>query len=162
MLPDIVLRPVADTDLGALFAQMSDPESVRMAAFTPPDPSDRDAFAAHMARVRSSPENVLLAVVYDDVLVGSVASFVMEGETEVTYWIDRAYCGRGIATAALAQLLSLGPVRPVFARAASDNLGSLRVLARCGFAAKASADINCHIDSHCHYCLGGPTEHGRD
>lgn len=106
-----------------------------MAAFTPPDPSDRDAFAAHMARVRSSPENVLKAVVYDDVLVGSVASFIMEGETEVTYWIDRAYWGRGIATAALEQLLSLVPVRPVFARAASDNLGSLRVLARCGFAA---------------------------
>lgn len=135
MPAEIALRPVADADLDTLFVQMSDAESVRMAAFTPPDPSDREAFAAHMARIRSSPDVVLQAVVYDDELVGSVGSFVMEGETEVTYWIDRAYWGRGIATAALGQLLSLIPVRPVFARAASDNLASLRVLARWGFEA---------------------------
>ena len=34
-VPVIALRPVADSDLGPLFDQMRDPESVRMAAFTP-------------------------------------------------------------------------------------------------------------------------------
>jgi RimJ/RimL family protein N-acetyltransferase len=51
----------------------------------------------------------------------------------VTYWIDRSYWGRGIAGRALAQLLDLVPVRPLWARAASDNAGSLRVLRRAGF-----------------------------
>lgn len=130
---DVVLRPVTDGDLDALFAQMKDPESVRMAAFTSRDPSDREAFDSHMDRVRSSPGILERAIVCDGVLAGSIASFVIEGDTEVTYWIGREYWGRGIATRALGLLLPLIPVRPVFARAASDSAGSLRVLLKCGF-----------------------------
>ena len=112
---------------------MRDPESVWMAAFTPHDPDDRPAFDAHMARVRSSPENTLRAVTCDGQLVGSISSFVLEGQTEVTYWIDRAAWGRGIASRALELLMDLVPVRPLHARAASDNVGSLRVLQKTGF-----------------------------
>ncbi len=129
----IELRPIADADLGALFDQMRDPESVRMAAFTPGDPDSRSAFEAHMARVRSSPDATTRAVTCDGQLVGSIAAFIAEGETEVTYWIDRAAWGRGIASRALELLLDLVPVRPLHARAASDNAGSLRVLQKAGF-----------------------------
>jgi len=96
----IELRPVADSALDALFDQMRDPESVRMAAFTPDDPGDRSAFDAHMAKVRSSPDITLRAVTCDGQLVGSIATFVFERETDVTYWIDRAAWGRGIASRA--------------------------------------------------------------
>jgi hypothetical protein len=41
-----------DPDLDAIFEQMKDPESVRMAAFTAEDPADRQAFLAHMSRTR--------------------------------------------------------------------------------------------------------------
>jgi RimJ/RimL family protein N-acetyltransferase len=129
----IELRPVADSDLDALFDQMRDPESVRMAAFTPDDPDDRNAFDAHMAKVRSSPGITHRAVICDGQLVGSIAAFVYEGETEVTYWIDRAVWGRGMASRALELLLDLVPARPLHARAASDNAGSLRVLQKAGF-----------------------------
>jgi RimJ/RimL family protein N-acetyltransferase len=129
----VALRPVEDGDLDALFDQMRDPESVRMAAFTADDPDDRDAFDTHMARVRNSAGITMRAVTCDGRLVGSVASFVMDGQTEVTYWIDRAAWGQGIATRALALLLDLVPVRPVHARAASDNTGSLHVLQKSGF-----------------------------
>ncbi|WP_246158531.1 GNAT family N-acetyltransferase [Catellatospora sichuanensis] len=63
-----------------------------------------------------------------DGFVGSIASFVIEGDTEVTYWIDRSFWGRGIASRALGLLLELNPVRPLFARVVSDNIGSLKVL----------------------------------
>lgn len=132
-MPDVALRPVEDRDLDALFEQMRDPEAVRMAAFTPEDPSDRAAFNAHQARVRAAPDITHRAVTCDGQLVGSIASFVVDGQTEITYWIDRAVWGRGIATRAVALLLSLVPDRPVYARAASDNAGSLRVLHKCGF-----------------------------
>ncbi len=132
-MPDIALRPVADADLDALFDQMRDPESVWMAAFTPDDPDDKSAFEAHMAKVRSSPDTTLRAVVCDGQLVGSVGSFVVDGETEVTYWIDRAAWGRGIASRALELLMDLVPTRPLHARAASDNIASLRVLQKAGF-----------------------------
>lgn len=132
-VPVIALRPVADADLDALFDQMRAPESVWMAAFTPDDPDDRTAFDAHMARVRSSPDITLRAITCDGQLVGSVASFVFDGETDVTYWVDRAAWGRGIASRALELLMDLVPVRPLHARAASDNVGSLRVLQKSGF-----------------------------
>ena len=132
-MPVIALRPVADADLDALFDQMRDPESVWMAAFTSGDPDDRTAFDVHMAKVRSSPDNTLRAITCDGQLVGSVGSFIFDGETDVTYWIDRAAWGRGIASRALELLMDLVPTRPLHARAASDNAGSLRVLQKSGF-----------------------------
>jgi RimJ/RimL family protein N-acetyltransferase len=131
----VALRPVADGDLDALFEQMRDPQGIWMAAFTAKDPDDRNAFDAHMATVRSSPDVTMRAVICDGRLAGSIASFDAEGRTEVTYWIDRALWGKGIATQALARLLELVPTRPLYARAASDNAGSLRVLHKCGFRA---------------------------
>lgn len=104
-----------------------------MAAFTTANPDDRAAFDAHTAKNRTSPQVTMRAVTADGRLVGSIASFVIDGDTEVTYWIDRAYWGRGIAGRALALLLELVAVRPVFARVASDNVGSLTVLQRAGF-----------------------------
>ena|ERR1700722_16997015 len=132
-MPVIAIRPVEDADLDALFDQMRDPGSVRMAAFTPDDPDDRSAFDAHMATVRSSPGITHRSVMCDGQLVGSIAAFVVDGETEVTYWIDRAAWGRGIASRALELLMELVPARPLHARAASDNLASLRVLQKAGF-----------------------------
>jgi GrpB-like predicted nucleotidyltransferase (UPF0157 family)/RimJ/RimL family protein N-acetyltransferase len=131
--PVVALRPVEDSDLDALFDQMRDPASVLMAAFTAENPGDRDAFDAHMAKVRSSPDITMRAVTCDGRLVGSIASFVSEGQREVTYWIEREAWGRGIATRAMALLLDLVRTRPLHARAASDNAGSLRVLRKSGF-----------------------------
>jgi RimJ/RimL family protein N-acetyltransferase len=131
---EVKLRPIEDSDLDALFDQWCDPESARMAAFMPDNHDDREAFDARMARIRAAPDTTLRAVTYDGRLVGTISSFVMDGETEVTYWIDRAAWGQGIASRALALLLQLVPERPVYGRAASDNAGSLKVLQRAGFA----------------------------
>jgi RimJ/RimL family protein N-acetyltransferase len=129
----IGLRPVQPADLDGLFEQMRDETAVRMAAFTPDDPNDRARFDAHMARVLASPDVVHRAIVRDDELVGCIAGFVVDGRTEVTYWVDRGAWGQGIASRALALLLDLVPERPLFARAASDNIASLRVLEKNGF-----------------------------
>jgi len=130
---EVALRLVEDSDLDALFEQMRDPESVRMAAFIARDPNDREAFDAHVAKLRSSPDIILRAVTGDGRFLGTVGSFVVEGDAELTYWIDRSAWGQGIASQALALLLDIIEVRPLYARAASDNLGSLRVLEKAGF-----------------------------
>jgi RimJ/RimL family protein N-acetyltransferase len=129
----IALREVRDEDLDALFEQMRDPESVRMAAFTADDPDDRVAFDTHMARILNDPETTNRAITEDGRLVGSIACFVFAGDTEITYWLDRAVWGRGVASKAVALFLDLVPTRPLHARAASDNIGSLKVLQRAGF-----------------------------
>jgi RimJ/RimL family protein N-acetyltransferase len=130
---DVALRPVTDADLDVLFDMMRDPESIQMAAFTANEPNDRAAFDSHMSRVRTSPEITMRAVISDGRLVGSIASFVVDGDTEITYWIDRTVWGHGIAGQALALLLDAVSVRPLYARAASDNVGSLKVLQKAGF-----------------------------
>jgi RimJ/RimL family protein N-acetyltransferase len=130
---DVALRPIEDADLDALFDQMRDRESVQMAAFTAKDPNDREAFDRHMATVRTSPDVTMRAVSRAGHLVGSIASFIVEGRTEVTYWIARSAWGQGIASQALALFLDTVSVRPLYARAASDNVGSLKVLRKAGF-----------------------------
>jgi RimJ/RimL family protein N-acetyltransferase len=131
---EVALRPVEDGDLDALFDQMRDPESVWMAAFTPADPDHREAFDRQMARARASTEVTMRAVTRDGRLVGSIGCFVVDGDTQVAYWVDRSVWGQGIAGRALALFLETIAVRPLHARAASDNLGSLRVLRKAGFA----------------------------
>jgi len=130
---EIGLRAVRDDDLDAIYHQMRDPVAVRMAAFTAEDPDDRAAFDAHFVRLRTEPDILLFAITVDGELAGTVASFVVGDDTEITYWLDRAWWGRGVATRAVELLLDLVPVRPVTARAASDNAGSLAVLRKLGF-----------------------------
>ncbi|WP_327405006.1 GNAT family N-acetyltransferase [Streptomyces sp. NBC_01288] len=129
----VALRPVHDSDLPVFFRLTNDPESVRMAAFTAKDPTDRDAFDAHWKRIRALPGVLNRTVLADGDVVGNMAVYGEPDEREVTYWIDRAYWGKGIATAALRDLLAEAPERPVYARVAADNEGSRRVLEKCGF-----------------------------
>jgi [ribosomal protein S5]-alanine N-acetyltransferase len=57
----------------------------------------------------------------------------MQGDTEITYWIDRKFWGQGIVTQALKIFLTIETVRPLFGRVAFDNFGSHKVLEKCGF-----------------------------
>ncbi|MEV8449348.1 GNAT family N-acetyltransferase [Streptomyces parvus] len=133
-MAEVSLRAVEDADLPLFFAWMSDPDATRVAAFTPKDPTDRAAFDAHWARIRSGSGGVVMrTAVADGVVVGHVGAYGEAGDRQVTYWIDRAHWGRGLATAALRAFLDETPTRPLHARAAADNLGSRRVLEKCGF-----------------------------
>ncbi len=127
------LRPVTDADADAAFEMMRDPEAVRMAAFTVADPDDRAAFDTRWRRHLADPDIRMRAVEADSGFAGTVAAFTLDGDREVTYWIRRALWGRGIATAALMLLVAAEPTRPLHARVAEANRGSLRVLERAGF-----------------------------
>lgn len=130
---NVSLRPLEDRDLDALFQQATDPESIRMAAFTPDHQTDRRAFLDRMSRLRADPSVSHQVIDVDGAAAGTIGSFRIDGELEVTYWLDRAQWGKGIASAALRLLLAETAERPVYARAASDNVGSLRVLEKAGF-----------------------------
>ncbi|ROP35342.1 GNAT family N-acetyltransferase [Saccharothrix texasensis] len=131
----VELREVTAADVLAFFEHQRDPEAVRMAAFTSADPSDRAAFLVRWARILADESAVARTVVFDGDVVGHVGSSTRFGGPEVTCWIDREHWGKGLATAALELFLAEQPLRPLYARTAVDNLGSLRVLAKCGFVA---------------------------
>ena len=133
--PLTLLREVDDQDLDVLFEHVSDRGAIRMAAFTSPDFDDRGAFQARWARLRGDENNTNRVIETEGRVVGHIASFDLEGQREVTYWIGRQHWGQGIATRALEEFLtSVETTRPLYARAAGDNAGSIRVLEKCGFA----------------------------
>ncbi|GAA2423266.1 GNAT family N-acetyltransferase [Streptomyces macrosporus] len=133
---EVELRETVPADLPHLFRFQLDPEANRMAAFTAADPSDRAAFDARWGRILDDPETVKRTVLVDGEVVGSVllhTPWDVPDRREVAYWIAREHWGRGIASRALAALLAERPHRPLYARVAKDNHGSLRVLEKCGF-----------------------------
>ncbi len=130
---DVQLRPVIASDLPIFFAHRRDPEAIQMAAFTSGDPGDFASFAARWERFLSDPTIVNRTILANGQVAGSIASYMQEGERELTYWIGKEYWGKGVTTAAVRLFLAEIPVRPLFARAAKDNLASLRVLEKSGF-----------------------------
>jgi RimJ/RimL family protein N-acetyltransferase len=128
------LRQATDADLDVLFEHWTDQDANRMAAFTSADPHDREAFDARWRRFRDSDDITARVIEVDGEVVGSIGSWNNDGEREVTYWIGRNHWGKGIATRALAEFLTeIETTRPIHAATAYDNVGSQRVLEKCGF-----------------------------
>jgi RimJ/RimL family protein N-acetyltransferase len=124
-----VLRDVREDDLDVFFEQQREPEGVAMAVFPA---REREAFDAHWRRVLADDSNVVRAIEVDGEVAGNIGSWEQDGRRLVGYWIGREFWGRGIATSALSELAAeLG--RPLHAWVASSNLGSIRVLEKCGF-----------------------------
>jgi RimJ/RimL family protein N-acetyltransferase len=134
MTNTLFLRDVVEDDLPIFFEYQLDPDANYMAAFTAKDPSNREAFTAHWNKIMADATGIIKTIVCDGQVVGSVSSYEDAGKPEVTYWIGKAYWGKGIATRALADFLAhVNRARPMYARVAKDNLGSRRVLEKCGF-----------------------------
>ncbi len=129
----ISLREVYDSDLPVFWEQQSDQVAQKVAAVTRKFHYDRGLFEAHWAKVRANPTITARTVLADDVVAGYAALFGPAGERHVTYWIGRAYWGRGVASAALPALVDLENARPLHASAAADNAASIRVLEKSGF-----------------------------
>ena len=132
---DILLREVTEDDLVIFFAQQQDPAANWMAAFTAKDPTDWAAFAAKWAKILDDRTGTAKTIVCGGRVAGNVLSFVApwSGQREVSYWVGREYWGRGVATRALTAFIELLADRPLYARAAADNIASIRVLEKCGF-----------------------------
>lgn len=130
---DIKLRPTEITDLDTLFEFQLDKEGGYLAAFMPKDPTDKSAYISKYAKLLDNPTVNNQTITVDNNIVGSIAKFVLDGETEITYWIDRKFWGQGIATKALKEFLTMETIRPIFGRVAFDNFRSQKVLEKCGF-----------------------------
>jgi RimJ/RimL family protein N-acetyltransferase len=126
----ILLREVSDDDLPLFFQHQSDPEASRIAAFPI---REREAFTAHWARIRRDRNVVIRTILRDGAAVGYVGSFTRSEERLLGYWIGREWWGSGIATQALTSFLEHDRARPLRARVARHNVGSIRVLEKCGF-----------------------------
>jgi RimJ/RimL family protein N-acetyltransferase len=127
---DVVLRDVIDSDLPIFFDHQADPDATRMAAFPY---RDRDAFMAHWTKILGYKTSTIKTILFDGQVAGNILSFEQSGEREVGYWIGKEYWGKGIATRALSEFLGYITERPLYGYVAKHNIGSRRVLEKCGF-----------------------------
>lgn len=125
-----VLRDVAESDLDVFYEQQLDPEATAMAVFPA---RDREAFDAHWRRLLADDSLVKRTIVDGGAVAGNIGCWEQDGRLLVGYWVGREFWGRGLATAALAELVAEIPERPLHAWVASSNVGSIRVLEKCGF-----------------------------
>lgn len=130
---DIKLRPTVVEDLETLFQFQLDDEANYLAAFTSKDSTNKEAYIAKFTKLLADPTINNQTIIAGTVIVGSIAKFIMEDDVEITYWIDKNFWGKGIATTALKDFLIIETTRPIFGRVAFDNLGSQKVLEKCGF-----------------------------
>ncbi|MFJ7973793.1 GNAT family N-acetyltransferase [Psychrobacillus sp. NPDC096389] len=132
-MSNIILRNVIEEDLPIFFKHQLDREANYMAVFTSIDPSDWDSFTTHWNKILTDKDILKQTIIFESNVVGHISCFEKFGEQEVSYWIGKEYWGKGIATKALREFLKYITIRPLYARAAKDNTGSLKVLEKCGF-----------------------------
>ena len=87
----------------------------------------------HWTRIMADETVLIQTILFDGNVAGNIVSFIQLGEREVGYWLGKEYWGKGIATRALEQFLELIETRPLYAHVAKHNIGSRRVLEKCGF-----------------------------
>lgn len=129
----IHLRNTTIEDLKVLFQFQLDEEANYMAGFTDKDPADNRAFMEKWTPLLADNVGKFKTIFREDQIVGSIGTYEIDGEAQVTYWIGKEFWGQGIATAAVTLFLEEFTRRPIFGRVAFDNVGSIRVLEKCGF-----------------------------
>ncbi|PWS27311.1 N-acetyltransferase [Pedobacter yonginense] len=129
----IKLTSTKISELGTFFEFQLDEEARYLAAFTPKKPLCRDAYIEKYTKHLADPNINMKTIWLNDVIVGSLAKFVLGDEAELTYWIEKKFWGMGVASSALKAFLEEEKSRPIFGRVAFDNYGSQKVLEHCGF-----------------------------
>lgn len=135
---DVRLRPHRAEDFEVLVSFVDDEEAFYLAGG-----GTRDKTVADMqARIEGYvTEGAFFQVIlFEGAAAGYVAAFEREGKLEVSYWLGRAFWGKGIASRALALWVERLKVshqatcpRHLYARVAKDHPASICVLEKNGF-----------------------------
>jgi len=137
----ISIRPSIVPDLEVFYQNQIDPKAKHMAAFTPKDPSDRNAYITKWIRLMINTTVHMQSILVENKVVGCVVKFLLAGKPEITYAIDKTYWGKGVTTEGVKQFLKIETTRPIYARVAFDNIASQRVLEKSNFI-KTDTEIN--------------------
>ncbi|MGN6445512.1 GNAT family N-acetyltransferase [Amnibacterium sp.] len=139
--PAVTLRSGIDADLDVLYRLGADLGSWEERNASPPAPLTRAAFVARLEReAEAQPDSVRFVVEADGTAVGGVSLFGVDrfaGHAEVGIGLVPEARGRGIGTAAIAQIVEFAFVRQNLRRlhlqAIASNAGALAVYERAGF-----------------------------
>jgi len=142
----LILRPLRDGDAAAIFASFNDWDVVRFLSM-PPWPyalADAEAFV-RMVTDPAGDAEIAFAITLENKLIGSISVREREASNlqagagpNIGYWLARKHWGQGYMTEAvramIAHVFALSRAEAIYSGAFADNLASLRVQAKTGFA----------------------------
>jgi len=136
----ISLRPVEDADASLIFdawgQHAANFEYLTARVFV----SIADA-RAYIRALFPTPASLAFHIVTSSGVVGIVKASVLGHRAQIGYVVHEAFAGRGLATAAVRQLVARLEANPsisrIWATCALDNMASARVLEKCGFEREA-------------------------
>ncbi len=162
---DVRLRPWREDDVPELVRLADDRLVWQQLRDAFPHPYTAEAGRGWVAPATARPPATHFAVVCGGVLVGGAGYLpgqdVERVGAEVGYWIGRPYWGRGLATAAVRELVNVtagrGGFTRLFALPFAANAASCRVLEKAGFTLDAvlrrSAIKDGRVVDQCLYSL---------
>lgn len=130
MTDEVGLRTVVEDDIEIFYRQQLEPEGIEMAAFPA---RTREEHLAHWDRIMNDDDVAIRTITFVDDVAGNIGSWRVEDRWVVGYRLGKSFWGKGIATRALKGFVAEVPLRPLYAFVATHNVGSIRVLEKCGF-----------------------------
>ncbi len=140
-----ILRPWTINDLPTLVQLANNPEIAKYLTNHFPHPyTEEDGKVFLEKTIAEQPFNVF-AITCDGQVAGSVGIFMQSDihakSAEVGYFVGEAYWGRGLAVAAVREIVEYGKknwdIRRIYARPFGTNIRSKRVLEKAGFKLEA-------------------------
>ena len=128
--PVSVIRDAAEADIPIFFEHQARPGSDGHGEDAGQGRGSVHGPLAEDPRQRRGQKKTIL---FEGEVAGNVLIFERGGKRLVGYWIGREFWGKGLASKGLAELLAEETTRPLYAYAATSNVGSMRVLEKCGF-----------------------------
>lgn len=150
----LTLRPLAENDADAVTSQISDWDVIRWLG-TPPYPYDRSVAESFIQNCKTDSETSTVRVMeVDGQLIGTMGLSApkdhwgqTEGAFEIGYWIGKSHWGHGYATEAAQAMLTYAferlHVQEMLASVFTENIGSRKVLEKCGFEYRDETDLFC-------------------
>jgi RimJ/RimL family protein N-acetyltransferase len=155
----LVLRRIAEADIGDLLAEVNDLAVTRMLARVPHPYGRRDAEAFLASVKREAGRNLSLAIARGGRMIGGIGLAGVTTGSEFGYWLGRTHWGKGYATEAAEAFLRFVfaefDLKAVHSGVFIDNPASLRVQEKLGFERAGMRQIDClargrkvdHIDT---------------
>lgn len=131
--PSVTLRETEVEDLDAFFTFQSDEEAGYMAAFVNENWQDKEVYLARWRKLLADINIKIRTILVDNKVAGNISIWMLMDEPQIAYGLGKEFWNRRIVTNALQQFLTIFPERPLFGRAAFDNIASIKVLTKCGF-----------------------------
>ncbi|MBK8392347.1 MAG: GNAT family N-acetyltransferase [Saprospiraceae bacterium] len=144
------LRPWQLDDLDSLVKNANDLSIAKFMTNEFPNPYTPEAGRRFINFATSDDPIHIFAIDVDGEAVGGIGLHpqrdIMIKNAELGYWLGTAYHGRGIATAAVREMVNFGfktyDITRIFARPFGSNIASQKVLEKVGFSLEATIKGN--------------------